>query len=106
MFQNGPAVMEVNKLGSELDRIKNDIIKDNKFRPFVKTTYEESKSVQELQQRYDDISKSKLDEKDIKREELERLGIPYKVMDEEDKDKEGNKEDEDEDSEAESKDDR
>lgn len=84
MFQSGPAFMELNRLESELEAIKKEHYgdKDNRFEPFIKpASYEETRKLRELQ----NLDLSKLDEKQINREELERLGIPYKVIDPESK---------------------
>lgn len=82
MFQDGPAFMEINRLQSELERIKKDVSKDNNFKPFVKpTNYEESMRPRELQ----NLKLSNLHEKQINRQELERLGVPYEIVRDEEK---------------------
>lgn len=101
MFSDGPAFMELNKLESELSKIKEHYLgeRDNEFKPFVKpSNYEDNKKFIEEHKRNcnkfhigDDKPRTasdimKLSEEQIKREELERLGIPYKIVRDEEED--------------------
>jgi hypothetical protein len=45
MFSDGPAFMEIGRLQSELGRIKETYLKDNKFRPFVKPSSSSSNNI-------------------------------------------------------------
>ena len=83
MFQDGPAFMEINRLEGEVERIKKEHFSDNSFKPFVKPAT------------YDDLHKREcnlphIDDKDMNRQELERLGVPYKIVRDEVKEKNTN----------------
>lgn len=82
MFHGGPVILEIGKLKERVEEFKEtlgDLGKDNKFAPFIKpVSYEESKRIKELHTLK--INLSNLEEKQISRQEIERLGVPYEMV--------------------------
>ena len=97
MFQDGPTFMEVNRLQSELERIKRDYLKDNNFRPFVKpaSIYDEEHKR--------NCSMPHIDNVNDKKTFVNAQGIPYRIEKiDDDSSQELEKEEEDSDSDDES----
>jgi hypothetical protein len=95
MFGEGPTIMELDKLRSKLEMIKDNVFKDNNFRPFIKPASNSNlpnpnTDVEDLKGELNKIKN--MDEKEIKRQELERLGVPYEIIKEEEEEETDNNE--------------